>query len=396
MTADITLRGPGDVVTLLPYQLGYHPRDSVVVVSLRGKRVGLVARCDLPPEQHVGQVVTHLIDPLLRDEPTSVILVGYEGEVDASRTVLWALADAIAGTGIPVADVVVVRGGRWFSRTCAEPCCPPGGVPLPDPADVPGVAEYVAMGRSPLRSRHAVADLVEPEPWRCTGVEQAIGSRSRMPRRRRRSAAAWAAVLRPPTRAPNASTPPDPATVADLALGLADVAWRDGLIAWLAPGVLPLGAVDPKVSTLLAASLPRWGGMGPAGRPPSLRLLPDPGSASGARPVPSAFARTERALPTQRDALHTERDALLHRLLELCRSVPDACPAEASAVCTVAAHVAWVDGDGARARVAVDRAVRLAPDYRLADLLAGLVDRGLRLPRGEDAGGRRGVEGRAG
>jgi len=42
--------------------------------------------------------------------------------------------------------------------------------------------------------------------------------------------------------------------------------------------------------------------------------------------------------------------------------------------------VAWVAGDGAIARAAVDRAVRLAPDYRLALLLERLVDTGLRLP----------------
>ena len=27
MTPDITLRGPGDIVSVLPYHLGYHPRD---------------------------------------------------------------------------------------------------------------------------------------------------------------------------------------------------------------------------------------------------------------------------------------------------------------------------------------------------------------------------------
>ena len=36
MTADITLRGPGDVLAVLPYQLGYHPSSCVVAVSLRG------------------------------------------------------------------------------------------------------------------------------------------------------------------------------------------------------------------------------------------------------------------------------------------------------------------------------------------------------------------------
>ncbi len=96
------------------------------------------------------------------------------------------------------------------------------------------------------------------------------------------------------------------------------------------------------------------------------------------------------------DALSTERDELLHRLLALCRSVPDECAVEAAAVCTVAAHVAWIGGDGAIARVAVERAVRLVPDYRLARLLERLVDLGLRLPpvagreRGPGALGRTG------
>ena len=80
------------------------------------------------------------------------------------------------------------------------------------------------------------------------------------------------------------------------------------------------------------------------------------------------------------DVLSMERDELLHRLLALCRSVPDECAVEAAALCTVAAHVAWIGGDGAIARVAVDRAVRLVPDYRLARLLERLIDLGLRLP----------------
>jgi len=76
-----------------------------------------------------------------------------------------------------------------------------------------------------------------------------------------------------------------------------------------------------------------------------------------------------------------ERDDLLHRLLALCRSVPDECPDEAAAVCTVAAQVAWVGGDGAIARAAVERALRLVPGYRLAQLLERLVEIGLRLPQ---------------
>src|SRR5215203_1816262 len=160
MTADITLRGPGDVVAVLPYQLGYHPRDSVVVVSLRGRRVGLVARCDLPAAEEVDEVVASLVGPLVRDGATSVIVVGYEDVPDTSHPLLVGLVEHLERAGIVVVDVAVVRDGRRYSPICSEPCCPPDGVALADPADVPAVAEYVALGRFPLRSRGAVDELV--------------------------------------------------------------------------------------------------------------------------------------------------------------------------------------------------------------------------------------------
>ena len=139
--------------------------------------------------------MTSLIGPLVRDGATSVIVVGYEDEPDTSQALLVALVEQLERAGIDVVDVAVVRDGRRYSPICSEPCCPPEGVALPDPADVPGVAEYVALGRSPLRSRDAVEDLVAPEPWRCLGVAAPSTSRSRMPRGRRRSAAAWRALL---------------------------------------------------------------------------------------------------------------------------------------------------------------------------------------------------------
>ncbi len=389
MTADITLRGPGDVVAILPYQLGYHPHDSVVVISLRGKRVGLVARADLPPEPFVGEVVASLIGPLVRDGATSVIVVGYEEAPDTSQPLLVALVEQLEQSRIDVVDVAVVRDGRRYSPICSEPCCPTDGVALPDPADVPGVAEYVALGRSPLRSRADVEGLVAPEPWRCLGVARAVASRARMPRRRRRSVAAWSALL---DRGEKGRRPLDRAVVADLAVGLADIPWRDGLIAWLVPTVLPTDKVDRTVLALLSAALPTWGGMGPSAvQQRGLRLARDGDSATSERGGPAETAGAERVevsagrdggavWEAERHPVSVERDDLLHRLLALCRSVPDECPEEAAAVCTVAAHVAWVGGDGAISRAAVERALRLVPDYRLAQLLVRLVEIGLRLP----------------
>ena len=49
--------GPADVVAVLPYQLGYHPQDSIVVVALRDRAVGLIERIDLPAPEHADEAV---------------------------------------------------------------------------------------------------------------------------------------------------------------------------------------------------------------------------------------------------------------------------------------------------------------------------------------------------
>ena len=375
MTADITLRGPGDVVTVLPYQLGYHPRDCVVVVTLLDRRLGLVVRCDLPAEGEEEATASTLVGPLVRDGATSVIVVGYEDVVDAAHPLLLALVEQLERAGLDVVDAVVVRDGRRYSPLCAEPCCPPEGVALPSPADVPGVAEFVALGRSPLPSRQSVHALVAPEPARCSGVAEAIAGNARRPGARRRSAAAWGLLL----GGAGASSGPEPGrrsqvalaveSVADLVVGLDDVAWRDGLIAWLAPGVLPADELDDRVVATLRCSLPTWGDMGLGAS-----------GVTGPRREPTPSRRRRREVAA-------EREALLELLLEVCRSVPDDCPREAAAVCTVTAHVAWCGGDGAVTRVALERALRLDPAYRLAMLLERLVDHGVRFPMA----GRRGL-----
>ena len=268
MTADITLRGPGDILAVLPYQLGYQPRDSVVVVSLRGRQVGLVVRTDLPPENHVKRAVSALVGPLLRDGATSVFVVGYEDAVDASLPSLLAIVEQLERAGVDVVDVAVVRHGRRFSPICSDPCCPSEGVVLPDPADVPAVAEYVARGRSPLR---LTCGRGEPRRAGPRPLRRRCGCRRDpfpAPRRRRRSAAAWEVLLSrevPEVARVGADAwapviTPD--LVADAGAGLADIAWRDGLVAWLAPGVLPSGLLDRHVVALLRSSLPTWAGMG--------------------------------------------------------------------------------------------------------------------------------------
>lgn len=54
----ITLRGPAELADALPYLMGFHPSDSVVMVALHGGlgRFGGRLRLDIPPPRPSGRV----------------------------------------------------------------------------------------------------------------------------------------------------------------------------------------------------------------------------------------------------------------------------------------------------------------------------------------------------
>ncbi|MGL5865954.1 MAG: DUF4192 domain-containing protein [Dermatophilaceae bacterium] len=335
MTTTITLRGPGEVAAFLPYQLGYHPTDSVVVVTLVGGVVGMVARVDIPDQQDVAYAAESVVGPVLDQHPTHVTLVGYEGEVaGSSAPLLRDLVERFGGAQVEVVDALVVHAGRFASLLCSEACCGPGGgQPVPAPEDVPAVVGMVMGGRSPLASRAALDRAVEADSA-AGEVGSLVRQRALLAEvtRRGRSARAWARILGRSPQEAGPRAPLRPVDVADAALGLTDLPWRDGLLARLASGSLPTAAVAPEVLALVDRRLPSW----------------------------CADVRS--------------RDAVIARLLRVCRSVPDDCPAEAAAICTVTAHLVWIGGDGAQARAGVSRALRLVPDYRLGLLLLRLLD----------------------
>jgi hypothetical protein len=385
----IRLRGPGDVLATLPYQLGYHPQDAVVVVALRGRAIGLVQRLDLPPEEHVAAAVRAMLAPLLREQPDAVLVVGYESRERAASPVLDALEEACDRVGLAVADRLVVRGGRWFAPHCRSGCCPPEGTAVPEAAETPAVADFVAMEIAPVADRASLADQLEPDERVCREVALAVrragappGPRGRprathaggpraarsgvpqgplaavprsgdcgLPRRvpdaetaaRRRWLARWAVACdvspaRPPLERLAA------VEVAELVVSLRDVALRDGLIAWLCPGSLPMDALGPDLAALLETSLPRQAWAAPS--------------------------------PTAESVVAGRR--LQARLIQLCRMVPDP---EAAPVLTVLANLTWWLGDGALTRAALARALRADPDYRLARLLDRMVDLAIRPGR---------------
>jgi Domain of unknown function (DUF4192) len=440
MTTTIHLSGPDDMLAVLPYQLGFHPQDCLVAVSLlgpRSTRMGLVQRLDLPLSEHLGDAVAAMMRPLMQDLPAAVQLVGYEEREGDSRAMLDAMAGACRARGIRVPDRLVVRGGRWFDLDCARSCCPSGGLPLPDPSSVPAVAEFVGREICPLPDRSALAGLLEPiKPLRSRAVSlladewlelrmQATDgdlAESELPGFRASELAVWARVLCDEDDAePVGALPPQ--DLAILAASLTDVALRDGLIAWLCPGTLSPDVIDPSLIVQMSRALPEtsWlgqhaaalrdgvvgeaarkigavgdaSGRGPAARDGSVRDAAVRDAAVRDAAVRDAAVRDAAVRDAAvrdaavrdaavRDAGASEvtqvigRQRIERRLCELSAALPD--PWAVSTL-TVLASFTWWRGDGALTRIALDRALRVDPDYRLARLLEQMVDLAIRPER---------------
>lgn len=343
--SQIRLRGPADVVAVLPYQLGYHPQGSIVLLALHGRSVGLIERIDLPPAEDVEEVGRVLVGPLLRDRPEAVMLVGYETAPGSSRPALEVVRRLATEADLDVLDRLVVRDGRWFGIDCADGCCPPEGAPVPEAADTPAVAEYVGLEVAPLTGRSAIAGLVAADPalaeavaTELTGVVPSDPGRSEAARRLE-ALSRWSVVCDVTDGAADVQDL-GPAEVSLLVRSLEDLALRDGLVGWLCPGSLPLDSLEPDLVDALRCTMP----------PPTWQR-----GSGGASAVAGG--------------------RLLARLQSLARSVPDE---HAAPVLTVLASCAWWRGDGALARTCVDRALRARPEYRLALLLEGMLDLGVR------------------
>jgi Fe-S-cluster formation regulator IscX/YfhJ len=370
MTIRLRLRGDADLLAFLPYHLGYHPTDSVVLVAMHGNRMGLTARFDLTDDPvAMTRLAAEVAAPLAREEPEGVVLVAYEDEPGRSDAVLGVLQPAIRDAGTTQIAVMVVRDRKWEARHCTDPrCCAQEPQPIPSAADSPAVAELVGMGVSPLRTRADLRAFVALDPQASASVEEVLKARSvawageafglppdpdprAVTAHRMRALHTWATVLDSSEDAPDLT----PEEVVAAVHALRDVDVRDGVIAWMCPGSLPFEHLKPDLVDLLVT------------------LLPVPvWAVHDQRP-----AETPGAVARDREALMAAR-RLEQRLAALCRAVPDRLCA---GVLTVLASYAWWEGSGALAREAVERALRHQPDYRLAVLTEKMIDLAMRPGR---------------
>jgi hypothetical protein len=353
MAPTVSLSAPSDLIAIVPYQLGFHPDRSGVLVFFAGRRLTCLQRWDNPTagEQALPAPAAALARRTIRHEaPTSVIVIGYEeraGDTQGLRSALTAICRRL---GVAVQEELVVLGRRWRSTRPELG----GGVarpgpwrPLPAAPDVPAVAEWVGLGVSPLPDRASLeslftADAAQPPLVSAQAVRRRREALRRDPQWRRVSALAWRRVLDPDGAGPPVPGLP-PRVLADAVAGLDDTDLRDVLVSWLAPGLWDVSAELPAV----------WDCVFPV-------LGPTPWSRGEEGRGHVGAAEAERCL---------------RRL----RGLASACqPRLQPPVLTLLAALAWDRGQGALAAVASERAVRLDPHHTLAALLWHMVGQGIR------------------
>lgn len=311
----LTLRAknPTDLLAMVPCILGFHPEDSVVLVTLGGGS-GFNARVDLPP--HVADVsaaVATVLEVARRDRVGRCVLVVYTGDAALAAAAEAEVRAGLEGYGGQLVEAIRADGSRWFSLSgCRGPCCPAEGTPY-DISSHPFLAQSVFAGRVTLPSRAALAaSLVGDDEAARAAVQRAADAA------RRRSAG----VSRRP-----ASSPEREQTRRHL---VQEGRWVEQRLGTFLADRAPLA--DDEVGRLLVALT-------------SIEV----------RDV--AWAQMDRE--------NAEAHVDLWR--DVVRRSPEDLLAPPAALLGFAA---WLAGNGALAWCAVDRAHRAEPGYGLAGLLS--------------------------
>ncbi|MEW1698937.1 MULTISPECIES: DUF4192 domain-containing protein [unclassified Streptomyces] len=149
-TQQITLRGPAELADALPFVLGFHPTDSVVLVALHGERGRFGGRVRLGIPRSPGEwesTADHLAECLVEGDARSggtrpdgivVFLCQDPGPGETGRRVMerlrpfaQRLRTACGALDIPVYEALCITDGLYFSYCCPDArCCPPDGTPL--------------------------------------------------------------------------------------------------------------------------------------------------------------------------------------------------------------------------------------------------------------------------
>jgi hypothetical protein len=395
----LTVRGPEDILGFIPHSLGYWPANSLVAMTLQGKRLGATLRLDLPgpavlvdPAAFAGTVCGYLEADGHADGTLLAVFTnnGWLSGPGCYEGLLSGLQVALGEAGMPVKEAWYVGDRYWRDAWCVDPaCCPLPGRPVQQIRDSLLSTEMVYRGSSVGPPPEERQPRAAPTLYRAAVLEAEAAWWARLDCRRH-SRAQFDAVLGLWTRllARPSEELGQPLVDRDafLRASLLVPAWRDAVLVMAAAG-----------QAAAAAGAEEFGNFddGTGSGPVVLKepVLPEDDEAEApSSPTPSSPTAQPLAdvppssgeqleMPGYGDVLMGHGPAvpewrtmdsldLVLGQLALLGGAP------AAAALTGRGWIAWCRGRGSYAAAYFEEALETNPGYRLAELLLELVRRG--------------------
>ncbi len=163
-------RSPEDLIALVPFVLGFHPAESVVLLTFGAPDGSFHARVDLPDgESDRREVCEVLCNAVRRNRAPTTAVIVFSAEPRRSAAICADLVPALLTTGACVVDAIRADGSHWWSVLDADQVAHPY-----DSRAHPFTAEQVFEGHAALASRADLVDsLVGTDPDETARVSQA-------------------------------------------------------------------------------------------------------------------------------------------------------------------------------------------------------------------------------
>jgi hypothetical protein len=110
-----TARNPVDLIAVVPYVIGFHPEDSVVLLTF-GPGEAFHARVDLPDEEDAQEELAAMLAELVAQrEVERVALLLYTADTEVAGSFHDIVVPELVGEGVEVIDMLRVSGERFYA-----------------------------------------------------------------------------------------------------------------------------------------------------------------------------------------------------------------------------------------------------------------------------------------
>jgi hypothetical protein len=130
-----TLESPEDILSAVPFLIGYQPANSLVIISLKDLQIDRAMRLDYPTADNIpSEAFDGLVSHLVRQNAQGAFVVAYTPkDCQNGNQMLANIAQALVRAEIPLHDAILVNHeNKWRSTLCEDPqCCHPEGRDMP-------------------------------------------------------------------------------------------------------------------------------------------------------------------------------------------------------------------------------------------------------------------------